>query len=159
MRTSIGHASTTSPAASDASKYNFQARPKRPQENGVSVYKASSRVNTEPILSNTSVIVISCSHTSMAPAHRPALISSANFSASASNFTLVMSTSNACDPQHTNCSQKMTRGQQGKGRGVDNPQVLESSNFAGRCDDCIRILVFPHFACNEELAFHFHSRR
>jgi hypothetical protein len=159
MRTSIGHALTTSPAASDASKYNFKARPKRPKENSVSVYKASSRVNPELILSHTSNIVVPCSHTSMTTPHRPALISSANFSASASNFTLVMSTRSACDPQHTNCSQKMTRGQQGKGRGVDNPQVLESSNFAGGCDDCIRILVFPHFACNEELAFQFHSRR
>jgi hypothetical protein len=98
VRASVGHVSTTCTAASDASKYNLEARSKRPKEDSISVIEASSQVKTEPILFNTSVVAVPCSHTSITTAHRPALISSANFSASASNFTLVMSTSNACDP-------------------------------------------------------------
>jgi hypothetical protein len=53
----------------------------------------------------------------------------------------------------------MTRGQQRKGGGVDNPQVLESPDFAGGCDDCIRILIFAHFAWHKELVFQFHSHQ
>jgi hypothetical protein len=43
----------------------------------------------------------------------------------------------------------MSRRQQRKCRGVNNPQVLDSSHFTVGGDDCICILIFTHFTWEE----------